>query len=208
MNAVSTHQRKYKLKARADRQRQTRERIVAATSALHQEVGPARTTIADVARRAGVQRLTVYNTFPKPADLFAACQAHFLAGSPPPDLQPGEGGDNPSDQLEERLAGLYAWYRTNQAMERHVHRDRHLVPELDQLMRETADRGMDAVATAYLKLIGGAGARRTVRPIVRLALEFETWAVLAGEGLTDGEIAALMRRAVDGVGIAIPDNSG
>ncbi|HEV2416149.1 MAG TPA: TetR family transcriptional regulator, partial [Candidatus Dormibacteraeota bacterium] len=52
---MSTH-RTYQLRVRADRQRETRERIVAATEALHAEVGPARTTIADIARRAGVER--------------------------------------------------------------------------------------------------------------------------------------------------------
>ena len=36
---------------------------------LHKEVGPAQTTIAEIARRAGVQRLTVYNHFPTKPDL-------------------------------------------------------------------------------------------------------------------------------------------
>ncbi len=96
VNSVSTHRRKYELKARAQRQRQTRERIVAATVALHEEVGPARTTIADIARRAGVQRLTVYNTFPDAAELFRACQAKFLAEHPPP-------ASTDSDDLERAL---------------------------------------------------------------------------------------------------------
>src|SRR5262252_4872841 len=84
VNAVSSDRPKYKLRARAERQRQTRERIVAATVALHREVGPARTTVADVARRAGVQRLTVYNNFPRLSDLLVACQHAFLTASPPP----------------------------------------------------------------------------------------------------------------------------
>ncbi|MBA2357350.1 MAG: TetR family transcriptional regulator, partial [Actinobacteria bacterium] len=37
--------------------------MAAVTAALHEEVGPARTTIAEIARRAGVQRLTVYKNF-------------------------------------------------------------------------------------------------------------------------------------------------
>jgi AcrR family transcriptional regulator len=56
--------RKYELKARAAKQEETRRRITEATVALHEEVGPARTTVAEVARRAGVTRLTVYNNFP------------------------------------------------------------------------------------------------------------------------------------------------
>src|SRR6185312_17413139 len=61
MNAMSNEKRRYELKARAESQRQTRERIVQATMELHEEVGPAQTTIAEIARRAHVQRLTVYN---------------------------------------------------------------------------------------------------------------------------------------------------
>jgi AcrR family transcriptional regulator len=68
--------RKYELKARADRQAETRRRITEATVALHEEVGPARTTVTEVARRAGVTRLTVYNNFPEERELFAACQGH------------------------------------------------------------------------------------------------------------------------------------
>ncbi|MBA2357024.1 MAG: helix-turn-helix transcriptional regulator [Actinobacteria bacterium] len=52
------------------------------TAALHEEVGPARTTIAEIARRAGVQRLTVYKNFPDEYELFAACQRHFLSEPP------------------------------------------------------------------------------------------------------------------------------
>src|ERR687884_1351338 len=87
MNTMSTEKRTYELRARAERQAETRRRIAAATAELHQEVGPARTTIAEIARRAGVQRPTVYNNFPSERELFAACQAHFLAANPLPDLE-------------------------------------------------------------------------------------------------------------------------
>ncbi|MCY7302061.1 MAG: TetR/AcrR family transcriptional regulator, partial [Thermoleophilia bacterium] len=40
-------------------------------------VGPAATQISEIARRAGVQRVTVYNHFPDEASLFAACSAHW-----------------------------------------------------------------------------------------------------------------------------------
>src|SRR3954469_15733070 len=69
--------RRYELKERARRQEETRQRIVDATVALHREVGPARTTVAEVARRAGVGRVTVYNHFPDDVSLLAACSAHF-----------------------------------------------------------------------------------------------------------------------------------
>ncbi len=75
---MSTETRKYALKARAEKQAETRRRIVEATAALHTEVGPAQTTVAEIARRAGVQRLTVYNNFPDERQLFEACGAHLM----------------------------------------------------------------------------------------------------------------------------------
>jgi AcrR family transcriptional regulator len=80
--------RKYDLGRRADSQAQTRRRITEAAVELHATVGPARTTISAIAERAGVQRLTVYRHFPTEQELFAACSAHWLAGSPPPDPAP------------------------------------------------------------------------------------------------------------------------
>jgi AcrR family transcriptional regulator len=197
---VLNDQRKYQLRARAERQRATRERIVAATAALHSEVGPARTTIADVARRAGVQRLTVYNHFPRLRDLLGACQSHFLSQSPPPDpapgLPPGSARRAVLDRLEAALAAFYGWYRANEALERQVHRDRHLVPDLDDLMR-AGDLRLEAAAAAYSELLGGPPeTAASVRRLVRLALDFRTWELLAAEGASDGEVAALLREAV------------
>jgi AcrR family transcriptional regulator len=169
--------RKYELKARAERQAETRRRITEATVALHQEVGPARTSVAEVARRAGVTRLTVYNNFPEERELFAACQGHWFEQHPPPPLDPADG-------VEAVLIRLYGWYRETARMAENVRRDRALIPELDALMRETGDARMAELACA----LGGG-------PMVALALDFWTWRRLAGEGLSDVEAAALMARA-------------
>jgi AcrR family transcriptional regulator len=169
--------RKYELKARAEKQAETRRRITEATVALHQEVGPARTTVSEVARRAGVTRLTVYNNFPDERELFAACQGHWLELHPPPPLDPADG-------LEAVLSSLYAWYRETAQMAENVRRDRALVPELDALMRDTGDARTAALSDA----LGGG-------PMVALALEFWTWRRLAAEGLSDAEAASLMARA-------------
>ena len=169
--------RKYELKARAQKQAETRRRITEATVELHEEVGPARTTLAEVARRAGVTRLTVYNNFPEERELFAACQGHWLTRHPPPDLDPGDG-------LESVLSSLYAWYRETARMAENIRRDRALVPTLDALMRETGDARMAGLARA----LGGG-------PMIALGLDFWTWRRLAAEGLSDAQAAALMARA-------------
>src|SRR5215212_3489081 len=114
---MSNERRKYEQRGRAAKQEETRRRIAAATAELHAEVGPARTTIAEIAKRAGVQRPTVYNNFASDKELFAACQAHFLSQNPPPPLDPADG-------LEAVLRRLYRWWRANQAMSGNVARDR------------------------------------------------------------------------------------
>src|SRR4051794_19814848 len=93
---MTEKKRTYELKERARRQAETRARIVEATVALHEEVGPARTTVAEIARRAGVQRLTVYTHFPDERDLFAACSRHFMAGHVPPDPAAWAAGGAPA----------------------------------------------------------------------------------------------------------------
>jgi AcrR family transcriptional regulator len=190
MNRVSIQKRKYRLHARAESQQVTRNRIVAATMGLHGKVGPAKTTIADIARVAGVQRLTVYNHFPTLSDLLGACQGHFLTLHPPPDLLPRVPRAKARHRLETALTELYGWYRTNEAMEGHIHTDRNLVPELDELLHRNLDPALDGAAAAYAKLLGAQS-----RPLIRVALEFATWRLLARQGLKDREIARLFARA-------------
>jgi AcrR family transcriptional regulator len=175
---MSNERRKYEQRARADKQDETRRRIAAATAELHSSVGPAQTTIAEIAKRAGVQRPTVYNNFPTEKELFAACQAHFMSESPPPALDPADG-------LEEVLTRLYRWWRKNQGMSGNVARDRGAMPALDELMRETADARFDALADAL-------GRDRQSRAFIRIALTFSTWRTLTDRGLSDAAAARLM----------------
>jgi AcrR family transcriptional regulator len=175
---MSNEKRRYEKRARAEKQGDTRRRIAAATAELHATVGPANTTIAEIAKRAGVQRPTVYNNFASDKELFAACQAHFLSQSPPPALDPAAG-------LDTVLRRLYRWWRANQAMSGNVARDRGVVPALDELMRETADAQFDALADAL-------GNGRESRALIRVALTFGTWKTLADRGLSDAAAARLM----------------
>jgi AcrR family transcriptional regulator len=198
---VLTEKRRYRLKVRADRQAETRRRIVAATVGLHREVGPARTTVADIARRANVERLTVYNNFARVEDLLTACQVDFLAANPPPDITPSADGGAPAvDLFGVTLVRLYGWFRANEAMERNVHRDRLLMPELDALLRRNADPHFDGAAAAWARVLAGSRPRAEFRALIRLALDFTTWDLLARQGLTNRRIAELWRKAAASAG--------
>jgi AcrR family transcriptional regulator len=173
---VSTQKRKYEKRARAESQEATRAKIAAAASALHGERGIAATTVADIARRAGVQRVTVYNHFPDLASLLPACTAHWLTENPFPDV-------DPSDGLQAVLDGLYPWYRRTAVMQRRTLGERASVPDLDAWIAQSGDQIIGGLAQA----LGGG-------PLVALALDFWTWDCLAREGLSDAEAAALMAR--------------
>ena len=194
---MSTQKRKYELRARADRQAETRRRIAAATAELHEEVGPARTTVAEIARRAGVQRLTVYKNFPEDYDLFAACQGHFLAQNPPPDPGDAFAIPDPGERVEAVLRELYAWYRRNERTSANVRRDRDSLPALDRLLAETGDARAAELATALAGAFDVRTKRRVrVRAAVALALDFWAWRRLASEGLADNDAARLMAHVV------------
>ena len=118
--------RRYQLKARAVAFEATRQRIVDATLALHEEVGPARTAITEVSRRAGVGRVTVYNHFPDEAALLSATSAQWLAEHPPPDPEEWAAVFKPTRRIREALDELYPYYRANATMLGHLTRDEGL----------------------------------------------------------------------------------
>ncbi|GAC1469303.1 MAG: hypothetical protein PVSMB7_18400 [Chloroflexota bacterium] len=194
---MSSEKRKYTLSARAEKQAETRRRIVEATSALHEELGPARTTVADIARRAGVNRLTVYNNFPHEQQLFAACGDYWLAHNPPPDPSAAFQMDSPVECLRAVLVAFYGWYRKTARANEHMQRDRLVIPTFDALMKIRMDQPfatlVDSLAVGFP---AAADPALSVRAAIALALDFWVWRRLAAEGLTDDESAALMVGAV------------
>ena len=174
--------RKYELKKRAERLAETRRRITETTVELHRTVGPAATQISEVARRAGVQRVTVYNHFPDDASLFAACSAHWRDLHPAPDPTTWDG------DLRTSLRELYAWYRETEPMTANVLRDAQTLPAL----RAIVDGGFGAYLDAVREILAepyGAGER--VDAALRAALDFHFWRALAPLGDDDAaELAA------------------
>ena len=185
--------RKYELKQRAERQAETRRRIVEAIVALHQEVGPARTTISAIAERAGVERLTVYRHFADETAMFEACSAHFTAEVPPPDPAVWNGVQDPAERLRAALLAFYAYYRRAEAMLTHVARDAPQLPALAAVLTPW-EAFVGAVRDGLLEGWAAPGpARARLAAAVAHALRFETWRSLARvEALGDAEAADLM----------------
>ena len=170
--------RRYELKRRAARMEETRHRIVEATRSLHEEVGPARTTVAAIAERARVSRPTVYAQFPDDRSLFAACGARFRELHPLPEMI-----DVP---LELALVALYDHYSANRRILSNVDRDARLLTSLAEEMAGVWGY-LDAVAASLAD-------DRDSRATIRLALDFTTWERLDGDGYSPAEAASLMAR--------------
>ena len=163
--------RKYELKRRAERQAETRERIVEAAVELHTSRGPARTSIAGIAGRAGVERHTVYAHFPDERTLFRACSAHWRAQHPRPDFETVASIDDPERRLHTALSEMYAWYETVESDLALFIRDASLVPAGAEVLRETAAQ----IAALADSVARGWPRRKAVRAAIGHAVEFETW---------------------------------
>jgi AcrR family transcriptional regulator len=198
VNTMSSESRKYQLKARAESQRETRDRIARVAAELHEEKGPARTTVAEIARLAGVSRLTVYNHFPDLASLLPACSAHYASQHPSPAFDDAFAIDDPEDRVTEVLARLYGWYGETHDMWSKVLSDRAAVPELDTFLRGEVDQMQHDLATALADSLPRSGPTEAAhgRALLRLAVDFWTWQRLSGEGLDDRTAAGLMAGAV------------
>lgn len=162
---------------------------------LHQEVGPARTTVAEIARRAAVTRLTVYSHFSDDTALYSACQSHWLGLHPLPDFSAALVLPDPRQRVRTVLRAFYAWYRKTAPMPEKIQRDRGAVPALDALMQRTSDARLSQLSEA-LTAGFGRGGRRASRTLIRLALDFWTWRRLSAEGLSDKMAAGLMTNAI------------
>jgi AcrR family transcriptional regulator len=186
---------KYKLKARAERQQQTRQRIVEATVDLHKVHGPVQTTITDIAKRAGVERQTVYNHFPDELTLFKACSAYNRALNPPPDPEPWKLIPDPEERQRKALAEVYIYYRRNEQLLANVIRDAQANPNVRKVLEPRVkhqERMRDALAAGWERR-DGERRHKLLYGALWMSLEFQTWqALVRQQAFEDDEAVELM----------------
>ncbi len=186
--------RKYELKRRAERQEQTRRRIVEAAIQLHRTKGPARTTLGEVARLAGVQRHTLYRHFPDERALGLACSGLFTDLHPAPDPTPWLEIVGAEERLRRGLSELYAYYERVEDMFSCVLRDAEVDPVTREMMELRAAGPMERIRTVLAETLPRA---RRVQAALDLALDFRAWRRLVrGSGLSNDEAVEVAVRAV------------
>jgi AcrR family transcriptional regulator len=192
------NQREYRLKERAQQQAETRLRIIEAVVALHEEVGPARTTVVEIADRAQVSRPTVYSHFPDDRSLFAACSKHWSLANPRPETAAWGQIADPKKRLRVALGQLYDYYAPRERMLANILRDSALIPGLADAVAHTIGPYSQAAAETLSRgWEGRPRDRRKQLAVLKLALQFHTWQALTRSGgLTNDEAADLMAELV------------
>jgi AcrR family transcriptional regulator len=177
--------RRYELKQRAQRQADTRRRILDAAVALHTERGLVATQITDIAQRAGVDRVTVYRHFPDPGSLFKACAAHYYTAHPLPDPTGWAAIGDPEARLRHGLREVYAYWGKNTAAVAHILRDAQVLGHLGVGRRLLAlQRDAVEVLTSGWPLEDQR--RPALAATIRVAVDFHTWQRLVREqGLSE-----------------------
>jgi AcrR family transcriptional regulator len=180
--------RKYTLKRRAERQDETRQKIVDAAVKLHTTIGPVHTTDLAIAERAGVTRRTFYRHFPDEVSLFKACTGHTMDTWPPPDSSPWRQISDPAERLAVALRELYAFYRVAGPGLIVIMRD---APLLRPALRPNPSRAdlLNAMTDVLLEGWKARGRRRDVlRAAIGHATAVSTWqSLVVQQELTDEE---------------------
>lgn len=186
----STSPRAYRKVARARQEEETRRRITEAAVELHRTLGPANTTVTELAEAAGVSRTTVYNHFRTDVELFEACSTHWAARNPFPDPETWVGITSPHARLSRALGDLYAWYARNEDLLGKVFRDVAIVPGLATVMEDLWSSYVDSLVAT---LADGWPTRdvRALDAALRLGVSFDTWRTLTSSGLGDDRAAEL-----------------
>ena len=187
--------RKYSMERRTASVDETRQRIVDATVALHNEKGVLATTMQDIAARASVSLGTVYRHFPTIDDLIPACGGRNLELNPPPGSHAFDHLTSAEERIAALVAALYAHYERGERPYE-IGFEAMGLPVMARMMTELADHLRDLVTEA-LRPTHPDGGRLNLA--VGLC-DFRVWRSLTQAGLSTPNAAAyigqLLREAL------------
>jgi AcrR family transcriptional regulator len=182
--------RQYRLKKRAESQAETRQKIIEATIELHQTKGPGSTSMADVAKQAGVGKVTVYRHFPDEPTLSQACSGLYFERHPFPDPEAWRAIADPLERLRLGLNETYAYHA-----ETHRMISRALADARDHPVMQPYHTLWESAAGIILEAWLPRDDETALRAGLVLALSFDTWRTLVQEqGLAQDEAVALIER--------------
>lgn len=202
--------RSYRQRVRARRRDDVHHRITLAAVELHGSVGPARTTVSDIAKLAGVRRATVYNHFPTDLELIDSCSSHWFGENPPPNPEEWASIEDPAHRMRTALEAMYEYYDRGQDMLGKVLRDAPHVPALQEILRQKWWPLLEVMTDI---LVQGWHYRESeskiqtnstgensaaldnglveIRVSIKVALDFFTWHMLSTSGLSNENAARL-----------------
>ena len=184
--------RKYELQRRAERQEETRRRIIDAAVELHTTRGPSRTTVQAIAETAGVTRPTVYAHFPDERSLFEACSGH-VRSLVPPRTAPWHAIADPGERLATALACAVPLLRAARAVARE--RRARCRGDADHRRAQRVPRPVSGGGARPSRRAVAGAPRRARAPATSIghALEFGTWqSLVRRQGCTSEEAIRLM----------------
>jgi AcrR family transcriptional regulator len=166
--------RPYKLRKRAERQEETRKRIVEAAIHFHKTKGATNTTVDEIAERAKVGRVTVYRHFPRDDDLFLACTGTYLARNPLPDPETWGLIEDPVGRLRAGISEAYTYHQANEGIFSNA-----MAEARDHWTMAPYWEHWAAAADVLLAPFKARGRRKDqLRAGIALALSFDTWRTL------------------------------
>jgi AcrR family transcriptional regulator len=209
-NADKPDKRPYRQKIRAQRREEVHRRITMAAMHLHGSIGPARTTVKDIAEHARVRRATVYNHFPTEMQLLDACSTHWFSENPPPNPTDWVTISDPAKRVEAALEAMYEYYSRGKEMLENVLLDTPQVPALQEILQlkwwpllermvaiccqgwsnSGSETGMQSEITRNDAMEDLSGSLEMCA-ILRVVFSFFTWQTLYESGLSSRKAARL-----------------
>jgi len=185
--------RRYRLGRRAEAAAATRRRIVEATIQVHDEQGITRTSVRDVAHRAGVSPATVLNHFPDMRDLVRACGQLSSEQFPMPTEAVLAGARDAADAVRLAARALFTWWEQMGPGWDHLQIDRRTLPEVDAWLLDVDRRHRALVARA-----AGDDVPEAVISVLTALTSRGAWQSLHASGLDPEQAAAEVARVFTG----------